>query len=300
MLKLLTNADQQYDQFLHGAVAAGACVLTAIQTYDHDGALPGIVGMVGTTIFGVLALYYILVGAQMMYMADVEESPSGERLRNLLSSAGLITTFGALGHEIVVLGGAPDLVKPAIVAALVCLLRTLDPTLDKLANKDRGFVSSVTIRCSGDDEDKPALSFLSPRAIFLHVLIGGSFLLVFLHDASIKDSDYSSKISSSTTDIYWALYVLIGAHVGLYPLFGLVSYCGNMMGAYPYKETDACNEGEVFSPNRIPLLRQVVGTSILALSAYLVGAFYPLHRVELLIGATALYAIADSFGRNYL
>jgi len=284
------------DQLLNFAISGTAGLLLSLQVYDHEGAVPGVVGMVGAAVLSILALYYLLIALQFgMAAEEVEESPSGELLRNMLSSAATIVVLGALGHEVVKLDGynmdSVDMVKPLIVTILVLILRVLDPLFDKGKDK-RGWGQSLTIRCADEPDMKPAVYGLSPRSIFIHLLLIGSLVLTAIH----HDQAYGGATDDSTKGIYIILYILIGVHALNYALFAALDMVGLKL---PFA-TSGCDDSEVKALSRVPLIRQAVATTALAFLSYLVGALYPAPRVELLIGATVLYSVADSVGRNYL
>lgn len=296
MLLLGSDKSSWIDYLLHFAVSGTAGILLSLQVYDHEGALPGAVGMVGAAVLIILALYYLLIAIQFgMATDEVEESPSGELLRNMLSGAATIVVTGALGHEVVKMDGyntdGVDMVKPILVTILVMILRALDPLLDK-GSGGRGFGESLKIRCSDEPDMQPAVYGLSPRSIFIHLLLIGSLVLTAIH----HDQAYGGATDDSTKGIYIILYILVGVHAINYFLFAGLDMVGLKL---PFA-TSGCDDGEVRALSRVPLVRQLVATAALSLLSYLVGALYPSPRVEMLIGATVLYAVADSIGRNYL
>lgn len=291
------GAPESVSLIIHAAVSGTAAVLLGIQVYDHEGAVPGVVGMVGAAVLGILCIYYLLIAAQFLLSSDsVEESPSGELLRNMLSTASSIVVLGALGHEVVKMdgyadGSGVDMVKPIIVTILVMVLRALDPLLDK--GKDgRGLGESMKIRCSDEPDMQPLMYGFSPRSIFIHLLLAGTIILTAIH----HDQAYGGSTDTSTKGIYIILYILLGIHVLNYGLFALL----DMVGMKLPLSTSGCDDNEVLALSRVPLIRQAVATTVLSLLSYLVGATYPEPRVEMLIGALVFYTVADSIGRNYL
>ena len=296
MLLIGSDKSSWIDYLLHFAVSGTAGILLSLQVYDHEGALPGAVGMVGAAVLIILALYYLLIAIQFgMATDEVEESPSGELLRNMLSGAATIVVTGALGHEVVKMDGyntdGVDMVKPILVTILVMVLRAFDPLLDK-GSGGRGWGESLKIRCSDEPDMQPAMYGLSPRSIFIHLLLVGSLVLTAIH----HDQAYGGATDDSTKGIYIILYILVGVHAINYFLFAALDMVGLKL---PFA-TSGCDDGEVKALSRVPLVRQFVATTALSLLSYLVGALYPSPRVEMLIGATVLYAVADSIGRNYL
>ncbi len=298
MLRALTGLPEYVDQIAHAGASGTAALLIGLQVIDHDGALPGVVGMVGATVLAILSIYHLLIALQFILSTDeVEESKAGERLRNTLSSAATIVVLGALGHEVVKMDGyeadGVNMFRVITYTIIVMALRGLDPLLDKGAG-GRGLAESLKIRCNDDNEMGPAVKGLSARSILIHLLLAGSVILLALH----HDQVYKGSTDDSTKFIYIILYILIGVHVSNYAVFAGLAMVGGLP-QLPF-ETSGCADDEVKALTRVPLIRQALTTAALSLLSYLVGAFYPDPRVEFLIGATVLYAVADSVGRNYL
>jgi len=322
MLKVVIADDSAMLSFLlHGGLATVGAILMGIQSYGHDGHVhtyspthnitgmgyepqfAGVVGASAVCSLGALAIYSLLVALQIYCSTEaVEESSSGERLRNILTTFSVLSVFGAGGYEVVALGGVSSPLLTTIPAILVSVLRASDPLLDKLeATGERGLSASMTVRCKSDADLQPVVAYFSPRALLINAFIACSGVALVLHDASIKDSEYDAKVGQSTRNIYWILYILMGSHLALYPLFWALSM-SEMVGSWLKDNLalNGCGADEVLSPNRIPLVRHLVAGTGLALLSYLLGALYEFHRVELLVGSLVLYSFADLTGRNYL
>jgi hypothetical protein len=322
MLKVVIADDKAMLSFLlNGGIATVGAILMGIQSYNHDGHVhmydhmhnitgmgyepqfAGVVGASAVCSLGALAIYSLLVALQIFCTSDeVEESPTGERLRNILTTVSVLAVFAPLGYEVVGLGGIDTSMLTIIPALLVAILKVFDPLLDKLeATGERGLSSSMTVRCKPDADLQPVVSYFSPRAILINVFIAGSGFALVLHDSSIQDSEYHRKVGQSTSNIYWILYILMGSHFVMYPLFWALSM-SESVGTWLKDNltSNGCGADEVLSPNRIPLVRQALAGTVLALLSYLFGALYEFHRVELLVGSLVLYTLADMCGRNYL
>ena len=283
-------------------------------------------------------LYHAGVGLSLFcnHFEDKEkgEMESGKALRNLLTALTLVFVGVALGVKQKLLninlpdandqGNADNKQMNSLwwQFLLLLLARLSDVFFDLV---DRDLYDVAHIQCDKKEEESICDVF-NARIILTHVLLISSTIMTGM----LVDGDYKLMGLDDTESTWLTItLVLVIVHTGLYPLVYLLHYlffdeetgkivlpfigdsclwCGKRKDDCDGKGWDRVRSYVITgarstqytleSLNRIPIIRTLVSSTILAVLSLLVGHTLQNARAQLIVIDLVLYIAVDALGRN--
>lgn len=297
----LINKDWKVaDNVLHFLVSA-ALVVSQIIILTNHGAADSLVSGLSAGALGVssvLAVYHLGLSIQQWCLPESKETLAGQHLRNLLTALAVVSVGTNYGKMLQLGVATDDINRQLTLAAGIGLvaMRVLDQLLDHESAS-----GTVTVKCPGPDEPTIPQTVFNTRILMTHILLLGSASLGWIHIN--LDSTKHSSYSDDDKLLLLLTTILITVHLALYPLVAILKllkadwaivYC--LAGA---KQSE-CKDTTLESLNRVPLIRTVVSTAVLAGLAVSVGHALGVMKAQLLIASLALYTSADAVGRNFV
>lgn len=292
------------DHLLHAGVAGLVVVLQLMIMNDEDIALhtPYNFAALSLGAAGMLALYHVGMSVIAMRGGKVDssdgtvETPFGRTLRNLLTAIALIGQFSALGHKREA-NADEEIAQEIIIIISLCAMRLLDSLMD-FASPGEAF----SVQCIEDKGYNPTV-----YATGITLLLGGAFGLQLLKRMELDDD--GSHLDNSVENLDMIALILLAVHVVLHPLVktlsmtplnGVLIRVANTVSILKNNSECAESENELVALNRVPIIRQAVAGTIIAMQAFVLGALYGQNEINFQVAGLLVYLVADAAGRNVL
>ena len=236
---------------------------------------------------------------------DVENKPV-KAFRHLAGTIALISAWYLLGDKNQG-GHAEEKTEAVLSLILITSKRVLDVFLDM----EKNIMDSLKVDCL-EDRIMGYKTYLVAGQLALFA----SAVLAIMHQNKFDESGGSrSKLDSNGESANDWAFVLILIHAGLHPVVVIIDMLYSMVDPdkaalsvlmQACRRKDGCKAEEerveLVGFNRIPLVRQVVSSTILLLLAYVLGAVDKAHagvrEDGTLLALVLVYTLADAIGRN--
>lgn len=291
------------DHIFHALVAGLVVVLQLIIMNDEDLPLhtPYNFASLSLGAAGILSLYHLAMATVAMRGGKTESSEGpetefGKALRNLLTALAIIGQFAALGHKREA-NDAENITDEIIIIVALSAMRLLDSAMDFASPGE-----ALSVQCIEDKGYSPTV-----YATGVTLLLGGAAGLQILKRMELDDD--GSHLHDSVGQVDFIALLLVIIHAGLHPLVKFLDMTplkpvlvrvANSISILKNNSQCAESENELVAINRVPLFRQAIAGSIIAIQAFVLGALYGKNEINYQAAGLVVYLIADAVGRNVL
>lgn len=328
---LNNGSNKVADHVVHFCVFLVIAILNVVLLNEHpDSRIITALSAVALGTSATSTLYHAGVGLSLFYSGDKEkrEMESGKALRNLLTALTLVFVGVALGVKQRLLninladatanGDAHNKQMDILWWQFLLLLvaRLSDVFFDLV---DRDLYDVTLIQCDKKEEES-IWGVFNARIILTHVLLISSTIMTGM----LVDGDYKLMGLDDNESTWLTItLVLVIVHTGLYPsVYFLHTFLLNEETGkieIPFigecccgQRKEDCDKGwnrvrnfvrktpqyTLESLNRVPIIRTLVSSAILAVLSLLVGHTLQNARAQLIVIDLVLYIAVDALGRN--